>query len=119
MEDYKTLIEIVSELINRGYVMDFSLLENALNNFQKTNPYCISHEDFLIDEVHCCESDGGISTATYVFAISSKKYRFKGIVINALNEDDTAVWPTLFEKIKNRFTRVINSLIAEIIKKPQ
>lgn len=87
MEEYKTLIEIVGELIERGYTIDFSLLENTFQDLQSISSVNPSTNDFLIDEVHRC-NDNDSEEATFVFAISSQKNHFKGIVINALSNDD-------------------------------
>lgn len=113
MEEYKTLIEIVSELIEKGYTVDFSLLENTFQDLQKISSINISTNDFLIDEVHRCnDTNHETDEATFVFAISSKKNHFKGIVINALsnNDDNPSPLYNWYNKIKS----AIFNLIAPI-----
>ncbi len=116
MEDYRTLIEVVSELVEKGYSIDFTPLENVLHEFQKAHSINIPPEDFLIDEIHCCDDDGDEAGLTYIFAISSKKHRFKGILINALSDEDSGMFPELFLKIKNAFTKVITSIVPGFMK---
>lgn len=117
MEEYKTLIEVVSDLIEKGYLIDFSPMENILRGFQKAETFNVPPEDFLIDQIYCCEDENDEMATTFVFAISSKKYKFKGIVINALtNEDSVTVLGTI-SKIKNQFLKVLKIIKCKVNRK--
>lgn len=115
MEEYKTFIEIVTELMNRGYSIDFSELENVLYGFHKAHSLNIPPEDFLIDEVYCCDDDEEAGL-TYIFAISSRKYRFKGIVINGIADDNAGLLSGVIKKIGKGLARMFNPLKPQAIK---
>lgn len=115
METYGTLIEIVTELVDRGYSIDFNELEQVLYGFHKTHLVNVPPEDFLIDEVYCCDNEGETGM-TYIFAVSSKKYRFKGIVINGLTNDNTSLFVGAAEKIKKGLVQMLNSVKPWIVK---
>lgn len=109
MEEYRTVIEAVSELLEKGYTIDFSALENAFSGFKKPHSFNISPDDFFIDEIYQCkeEGDNGLTESTFVFAISSNKYKLKGIAVNVLKEDEYE-GPGLMYRIKNIFGALRN-----------
>lgn len=111
MEECRTFLEIISELIDKGYVLDFSLLENTFQGFQKPSSINTTTNDFLIDKVYRCNDDcNSVQGTTFVFAISSKKHHFKGIVVNALSSVETAVIPPYLNKIKQLVLNIIKCI---------
>lgn len=105
MEEYRTLLEIVNELLERGYTIDFNLMEN-LNLFQNGYWTNVSAEDFEIDEVHIAEDETDASGLLLVFAISSRKHHVKGIVLNALtNGRSSSVIETIRKSFRFVFRR--------------
>ncbi len=108
MEEYRTVIEAVSELLEKGYTIDFSTLENTLSGFKKPHSFNTSPDDFFIDEIYRCkEEDEGSTESTFVFAISSSKYKLKGIAINVIREDESED-PGLMHRIKHMFGSLRN-----------
>jgi hypothetical protein len=80
---YDTLSESVDDLIRRGYTTDFLLQEGKECLLCKDHSLELSPEDFEIDEVYRFEGMTDPADESIVFAISSAKYKVKGLVINS------------------------------------
>ena len=103
MKRFKTLTEAVSIFVNKGYRIDFDHLSRKKKGFHKPHAGNNPPEDFRIDEIFCCGEGYESNEPIYVFAISSKRHRFKGILMNAYNEEKSWSWSELkhgIEKIK-------------------
>lgn len=82
MKYYDTVSETINELAKRGYTTDFKILteeECLICNLTNTQ---LSPDDFKIDETHRFEGDTDPGDEMIVHAISSTKYKMKGIIIN-------------------------------------
>lgn len=109
MEEYRTVIEAVVELLEKGYTIDFSALEDTFSGFKKPHSYNLAPDDFFIDEIYRCKEEGedGLTESTFVFGISSHKYKLKGIAINVVKEDEST-GPGLMYRIKHMFGSLKN-----------
>lgn len=84
---YDTLSEAVNDLLKRGYITDFLLLEEKDCLLCKNHSLELSPEDFTIDEVYRFEGMTDPADESIVFAISSAKHNIKGLVINSFGAD--------------------------------
>jgi hypothetical protein len=79
---YDTLSEAVNDLVKRGYTTDFLLHEEKDCLYCAANSMELSPDDFVIDEVYRFEGMTDPADESIVFAISSDKFKIKGLVIN-------------------------------------
>lgn len=100
MEEYRTLLEIVQDLLEKGYTTDFDLAENlnVLKNHYWSN---LLPEDFEIDEVHITEDETSPGKLLLIFAVSSVKYQLRGIVFNALSSESSPSFKQLLKRIRH------------------
>lgn len=83
MYTYNTVSEAIAELKKRGFTYDYAIQsENECLVCHKTG-LSLSPIDFVIDEIHRFEGDSDPGDEMIVYAISSEKYKMKGIVVNA------------------------------------
>jgi hypothetical protein len=101
MEETKVLSDIIGDLLDRGYSLDFEELQQMRFNLGEQDIQVLSANEFVIDEVYCCGDDS--PEVMYVFAVSSVRYRMKGIVINAITTDTSITLGEIFQKIKGAF----------------
>lgn len=101
MEETKVLSDIIGDLLDRGYSLDFEELQQMRFNLGEQDIQVLSANEFVIDEVYCCGDDS--PEVMYVFAVSSVRYRMKGIVINAITIDTSITLGEIFQKIKGAF----------------
>jgi hypothetical protein len=80
--NYDTVSEAVSDLLKRGYTATFNCDENQQCEVCKSLSCSLSAKYFKIDEVHRFEGITDPADQTIVYAISSKKFKVKGIVVN-------------------------------------
>ncbi|WP_347219174.1 hypothetical protein [Chryseobacterium sp.] len=101
MEEIRLVNEVVAELLENGYSVNFGLMEylNSLKSFHKEMTD-ISGSDFNIDEVYCCHENEYGSEIVYVFAISCSKYNIKGISTSISSMETSFSFSALLEKIK-------------------
>jgi len=79
---YETVSEAVTDLTKRGYTTDFPVLvEKECLVCNKTAKE-LSPDEFEIDETYRFEGSSDPGDEIIIFAISSKKYNMKGIVVN-------------------------------------
>jgi len=81
MENYSNLIEAINGLKKEGYVEDFNLKRDCIEC--RDGHYRIFHNEFVIDKYFRFEDDTNPEDQSIIYAISSKKYKLKGILINA------------------------------------
>lgn len=80
MEDYQTLLEALNGLKEKGYTLDFNLVNGNLQNSAKDVK--LEPEEFCIDEFHRFEGMSDPDDNSVVYAISSEKYNLKGVFVN-------------------------------------
>lgn len=100
MEEYHFLIDIVSSLVEKGYSLNFSDFEEALKDFNGGKNTKISPKDFKIDRIYRCKESVYDSCHILVFAVSSSRFKFKCILINAIEEQSGR---PVIERIKSMF----------------
>jgi len=80
MENYSNLIDAITGLKKEGYTEDFNLKQNCLEC--KGGQYQIFHDEFAVDKYFRFEDDTDPTDQSVIYAISSDKYKLKGILIN-------------------------------------
>lgn len=81
MESYSTLIEAINGLKARGYTEDFNLKESYLDC--SNSKHQLSPDDFNVDDVFRFEGNSDPEDQAVLYAISSEKYKLKGLLVNA------------------------------------
>jgi hypothetical protein len=81
-KDYETVSEACTELKKLGYTFDFSISEHEDCIICKKTETQLSEDDFEIDAVFRFEGLSDPGDSMIVYAISSKKYVIKGVVVN-------------------------------------
>jgi hypothetical protein len=97
MKIYDTLSEATNNLIKRGYTHNFNIesdcitcVENSMNLFP---------DDFDIDEIHRFEGITDPGDENILFAISSRKYNLKGLLVNAYGAYADTYSSSLMDKL--------------------
>ncbi|MFV0540090.1 MAG: phosphoribosylpyrophosphate synthetase [Aestuariibaculum sp.] len=99
MEDYDNLIEGIAGLKKQGYVEDFNLKENCLEC--RKGQYKIFHNEFEIDKTFRFEDgDSSPESSSILYAISSEKYKLKGIMVNSYGIYSDTVANEMLNKLK-------------------
>lgn len=111
MEEYYFLMDIVGDLVEKGYSVNFSGFEETFKNLNHNKNTELLPEDFKIDGIYKCKESVLDSYFIFVFAVSSRQYKFKGIVVNAFEEehDDTSFW----NKLRNYLTKLADNLLRK------
>ncbi len=92
-----TLIETLNELRTEGYVEDFNLQQNCLECRQ--GEYKVFHNEFSIDKVFRFEGESDPGDASVLYAISSKKYGLKGVLVNAYGIYSSEITDEMLRKL--------------------
>src|SRR5688572_28298901 len=98
MERYSNLLDAIEGLRKLGYTEDFKLKWNSLDC---SNGQCdILHDEFVIDEYHRFEENTDPEEQSVIYAISSEKYKVKGILINSYGLYAEPVTDELLSKLE-------------------
>jgi hypothetical protein len=81
MDNFDTLSQAIASLRKQGYVEDFNLKQNCLECRQ--GQLKIFHEEFEIDQVYRFDVMTDPDDQSILYAISSDRYKLKGILVNA------------------------------------
>ncbi len=81
MESYATLVEAINGLKTQGYTEDFNIRENYLDC--TNSKHQLSPKDFQVDKFFRFEGESDPEDQTVLYAISSEKYKLKGLLVNA------------------------------------
>jgi len=81
MKNYETLVDATNDMMKRGYTANLSLEGDTIDD--KEHDIHMGADDFEIDEFFRFEGQSNPSDTSIVYAISSRKYNTKGILINA------------------------------------
>ena len=81
MKTYDNVVEAIDDLANRGFTANLSLEGDAITD--KSKNIKMTADDFEIDEFYRFEGESNPDDMSIVFAITSKKYDLKGVLVNA------------------------------------
>jgi hypothetical protein len=112
MESFKNLSEVLSLLLSRGYNIDFDQLARAEKDFYPAHLENKPPEDFRVDEIFCCREKFETGDAIYVFAISSRKHHFKGILINGCSSSESLDFWNAFTETLERLKSSLSQLLS-------
>lgn len=101
MEKTKEMTDVVGELLDRGYSLNFEALEQARYDWGEDIDQPLPAGKFIIDGVYRCHD--GSADVIYIFAVSSIRYNMKCIVINAIAAETGDTLRDIFQKIKGAF----------------
>ncbi len=98
MKYYETVSAAVNGLQARGYTLNLNLQTDCL--------HCAEHdlslhpEDFHIDEVHRFEGETDPGDAAVVYAVSSEKYKAKGVLVDGYGISAGEISPEILAKLQ-------------------
>lgn len=92
-----TLSETINELVKLGYTHDFNIIDECLV-CHKAN-ITLSPDDFQIDHIYRFEGDSDPEYQSILYAISSKKFNLKGVLVNGYGISSDATTTKLIEKL--------------------
>ncbi len=81
MKTYNNLVEATNDLMKRGYTENLSL--EGVTFDEKSKSIQMKADDFEIDEFYRFEGASNPDDMSIVYAVTSKKYNLKGVLINA------------------------------------
>jgi len=81
MKTYNNLVEATNDLMQRGYTANLSLEGDTVDD--KSKDIHMTADDFEIDEFYRFEGASNPSDMSIVYAVTSRKYGLKGILVNA------------------------------------
>jgi hypothetical protein len=100
MEPYVTLSQTINDLRKEGYIEDFNLQQNCLEC--RNGQFKIFAEEFKVDKYYRFEGDSNPSDSAILYAISSDKYKLKGVLVNAYGIYSEPVTDEMLQKLKVR-----------------
>jgi hypothetical protein len=81
MKTYSNLVEATNDLMKRGYTENLSLEGDTIDDKQKG--VHMTADDIEIDEFYRFEGASNPDDMSIIYAVTSKKYNLKGVLINA------------------------------------
>jgi hypothetical protein len=81
MQTYNNLVDATNDLVKRGYTENLSLEGDTVDDKEKKIK--MTADDFEIDEFYRFEGASNPDDMSIIYAVSSPKYKLKGILINA------------------------------------
>jgi len=81
MKTYDNLVEATNDLMKRGYTENLSLEGDTIDDKDKNIQ--MTADDFEIDEFYRFEGPSNPSDMSIVYAVTSEKYKLKGVLVNA------------------------------------
>src|ERR1700712_2256138 len=81
MQTYNNLVDATNDLMKRGYTANLSLEGDTIDD--KDKDIHMTPDDFEIDEFYRFEGPSNPSDMSIVYAVTSKKYNLKGVLVNA------------------------------------
>lgn len=80
---YDTASEAINALVKQGYTTNFSMVAEKECLLCHSTSQELSPDEFEIDEIHRFDGMTDPADEMIVYAVSSKKYDMKGLVVNA------------------------------------
>ena len=116
MHNYETVSEAINDLIKRGYTHDFNIHLDGECLVCNNTTTQLSPDDFEIDETYRFEGNTDPGDEMILFAISSKKHKIKGTLLNAYGLYSDSVTTKIVEKLENHITTMKPLKRAEYLK---
>jgi hypothetical protein len=96
--DMTTLSQVMKVLRERGYTEDFNLEHDYI---ECPNDKCIMYpEDFSIDKVYQFEGDSDPGDQAILYAISSERYKLKGVLVNGYGTSSDPLSHRMIKKLQ-------------------
>ena len=96
-ENYGTLSETISGLKNEGYTIDFNIREDCLVCHEAQ--VVLAPDEFEIDRVYRFEGATNPDDQSILYAISSKKFNVKGVLVNGYGISSDGATDLLISKL--------------------
>lgn len=96
--DYETLSEAMNDLQKRGYSEDLNLKSNCIEC--RNQQMEIMADEFMVDEVYRFEGDTNPDDSSILFAISSEKYKLKGVLVDAYGAYADPLTTDMIQKLR-------------------
>jgi len=97
-ESYGTLSETMDGLKHEGYDMDFNIQGECIVCHQQNT--ILSPDDFEIDKVYRFEGESNPDDEAVLYALSSKKFGVKGLLVNGYGISSDEASAALVEKLQ-------------------
>src|ERR1700754_5094681 len=98
MEEMATMTEVINKLRTDGYAEDFNLQQNCL--VCRDGHFSVFHNEFVIDKTYRFEGESDPADEATVYAISSPKYKIKGVLVNGAGIYSDALTDEMLETLK-------------------
>ena len=98
MESYNTLSEAINAMKKQGYTEDFNLQKSHIGC--KSKEIQLSHDDFHIDKQFRFDDNEDPGDQSVLYAISSEKYKLKGLLVNSVGIYSEGTVNEIIEKLK-------------------
>jgi hypothetical protein len=97
IEQYDTLSEAINQLRLQGYTEDFNLKEDCLEC--QLGVINLFPDDFQIDKFFRFYSASDPGDESILYAISSEKYKLKGVLVNGYGMSSNTLTQDMIEKL--------------------
>jgi len=106
MKTYDNIVEATCDLMKRGFTSNLSLEGDTIKD--KSKNIQMTADDFEIDEFYRFEGESNPDDMSIVYAVTSKKYDLKGVLVNAFgtyaNNSSSAVHAKLhYHQVSDKF----------------
>jgi hypothetical protein len=98
MKDESTLSGTMNRLRSEGYTEDFNLKENCIAC--RGGHYKMTPAEFKIDSFYRFEGETDPSDEAILYAISSDKFRLKGLLVNGYGISSDPLTDEMIQKLK-------------------
>lgn len=99
MTTYNNLVEATNGLLQRGYTENLSLESDTVDVKEKN--IHMTADDIEIDEFYRFEGPSNPSDMSIVYAVTSKKYNLKGVLIDAYGAYSTNTSSAIAAKLNH------------------
>ena len=95
---FDTLSEAIEDLKKDGYTEDFNLKEHCLEC--RALGYEILATEFEVDKTYRFEGDSNPDDSSVLYAISSEKYKIKGVLVDAYGPYANPITTEMIQKLR-------------------